>query len=373
MFFNEQLDIQKKEYEKVLKIIWALSNIFSESETPYLYYRIAEKVFCKSFDAEDLSRTDLSVDAKKWVLWIGLKTFLSKNNKSLEKVAEFNSDRSLYVWLEPIRLVGKISELRNARIDFTQKVYSIKSSIYHCIVREKGKFWIYEETMDTINIPKISNVKVNNGSISFNDWKNEYSFLISKSTLTKRFLTSKLIYSFPVEIIKDPLEHLWKLLKENKDISWRNNKIKETIFLPLYWKNHTVSDKSWLNQWNAWWRKRDFNEVYIQVPAVIHKNYSKFFPNRGTYFSLRLPNWKIMVSKICQDWWKALMSKPNKDLWKWLLREVLGLKEWELLTYLRLQLLWIDSIRIDKIDNSNFEINFANIGSYEEFSEWFIL
>ena len=52
---------------------------------------------------------------------------------------------------------------------------------------------------------------------------------------------------------------------------------------------------------------------------------------------------------------------------KWLLRDILGLREGELLTYERLQVIGIDSIRIDKVDNENFKINFVSSGSFEEY------
>jgi len=39
----------------------------------------------------------------------------------------------------------------------------------------------------------------------------------------------------------------------------------------------------------------------------------------------------------------------------------------KLATYEKLQLLGIDSVRIDKISNSEFEINFSKNSSYEEF------
>lgn len=61
------------------------------------------------------------------------------------------------------------------------------------------------------------------------------------------------------------------------------------------------------------------------------------------------------------------MSYSNRELGQWLLRDVLKLKEGELLTYEKFQIIGIDSVRIDKIDNSNFDINFAKIGSYEKF------
>jgi len=129
--------------------------------------------------------------------------------------------------------------------------------------------------------------------------------------------------------------------------------------------------KKWFNLWNASQkeRKRHPNEVYIPIPGEINKNFPKFFPGRETAFSLILPNGKNMKSKVCQDNEKALMSYSNKELGKWILRDVLNLKEGELLTYERLQILGIDSVRIDKIDNKIFEINFSKIGSYDDFKQ----
>lgn len=110
-FFPRQPEQQQAEYKKFLKIAGCLSNLFSDSSVPYLYYRIAEKIFCKSFQAEDLSRSDVSADAKKDKLGIGLKTFLAGNSKTFQKVAEFNSDRILYEKLSAEKLVLKIAEL----------------------------------------------------------------------------------------------------------------------------------------------------------------------------------------------------------------------------------------------------------------------
>jgi hypothetical protein len=82
---------------------------------------------------------------------------------------------------------------------------------------------------------------------------------------------------------------------------------------------------------------------------------------------LKLPNGKIIQSKICQDGGKALMSYSNRELGQWILRDVLRLKEGELVTYEKLQVLGVDSIRIDKINNSTYEINFASSGTYDDF------
>lgn len=367
MFFANQSQNQKQEYEEFLKVVGCLSNLYSDSEVPYLYYRIAEKVFCRAFNAEDLSRSDVSADAKKDNLGIGLKTFLTGNNKSFQKVAEFNSDRSLYANLAPESMVKTISELRNARIQFTENNHGLSQSIYHCVVRDKGKFKIFEEFMDKVDISNINIVKENNKSIIFNDGKNDYSFLISKSTLTKRFVTDTVSYEFDVDILKDPLFELHKLIYKENPLLGINSRIKKTVYLPLYGRNKVVYEKSGLNQWNAKGRARHPNEVYIPIPVDIHKNYPSFFPGRDTQFSLILPNGNTMKSKVCQDNSKALMSSSNRELGQWILRDVLNLKENELLTYNKLQILGIDSIRIDKIDEQEFEINFAKIGSYEYF------
>lgn len=366
MFFSLQTDTQKKEYEHFLKIAGSLSNLFSESSVPYLYYRVAEKVFCRAFWAEDLSRSDVSADAKKWTLWIWLKTFLVWNSNSFQKVAEFNSDKSIYSDLNTDDMIRMIAWLRNERINFTKRTHAMDDAMYHCVVRDMGKFMIYEEPMHSIRIDNIRNVKKNKSSIIFDDWENEYSFLLSKSTLTKRFQTTPIIYEFDVKMLDDPLLELKKLIATLNLWTWES-KILGTIFLPLYWRNHTVFEKSWLNQWNAGWRDRNPNEVYIPIPAEIHNKFPWFLPDRDTSFELKLPDGRIMKSKICQDWGKALMSYSNRELWQWILRDILNLHEGELLTYDKLQVIWVDSVRIDKLSNELFEINFANSGDYENF------
>jgi hypothetical protein len=367
VFFQSQKPKLKKEYEQFLKIAGYLSNLFSESDIPYLYYRVAEKVFCRAFEAEDLSRSDVSADAKKNTMGIGLKTFLMSNNRTFQKIAEFNNDRKRYENLSPENLIREVSKLRNARIQFTENAHALENSIYHCVIRDKGKFLIFEELMDKIDISSIKNVKKRKGSITFDDGKHDYSFLTSKSTLTKRFITKPIVYEFNVEILKDPLLELRKLLEKTSLHFEKESKIKQTIYLPLYGRNQTVSEKSGLNQWNAGGRERHANEIYIPIPAEIHKNFPSFFPSREISFDLKLPNGKTMQSKVCQDGGKALMSHSNRELGQWILRDVLKLKEGELLTYDKLHILGIDSVRIDKIDSSIFEINFARTGSYERF------
>lgn len=47
-----QIDQDKNlNYAESLKIISSLSNLFSESSTPYLHYRVMENLFCQCFGA----------------------------------------------------------------------------------------------------------------------------------------------------------------------------------------------------------------------------------------------------------------------------------------------------------------------------------
>ncbi|CAC9604503.1 hypothetical protein [uncultured Gammaproteobacteria bacterium] len=377
MFLKNQPQDQQHQYQHFLKIVGSLSNLYSDSKTPYLYYRIAEKLFCRAFKADDLSRGDVSADAKKDNIGIGLKTFLAKNNKTFQKVAEFNGDRNSYVNLGNTKLIRKIAELRNTRISFTEHIHQIQSSIYHCILREEGKFKIFESNMDKIDIDNIQDIKKNPNTITFNDDINDYSFSLSKSTLLKRFDSTNfdlVLDEFDINVLKDPLLTLQECFTQNEreSIFLTDAQIEQTIYLPLYGRGMKVFEKSGLNQWNAGGRTRNKSEVYIPIPNAIHNNFPNFFPSRNQSFLLKLPNGGKMKSKICQDGGKALMSHSNKELGKWILRDILDLQEGELLTYEKLALLGIDSVRIDKISNSEFEINFSRIGSYENFKESYL-
>jgi len=208
MFFKYQAENLKQEHIDALSTIGSLSNLFSNSTTPYLYYRVAEKIFCQSFGANDLSRGDIALDASKEHLGIGLKTFLKKNNNTLQKIAEFNKDRELYKDKTPIDMMSIVSNLRNSRVSFAEKLTDVESSIYHCIIREENKFHIFEESMSYIDIENISDIKKKKNSIWFNDGINEYNFNISKSTLLKRFDTNLSIEEFEVSILDDPLDNL---------------------------------------------------------------------------------------------------------------------------------------------------------------------
>ena len=108
MFLKRQEKTNIDYYAKMLKTIGSLSRLFSESNEPYIQYRIAENLFCKSFKADNLSRTDCSADASKDKLGVGIKTFLEKNGATMQKVAEFNSEHGLFNHLKPEEKTLKI-------------------------------------------------------------------------------------------------------------------------------------------------------------------------------------------------------------------------------------------------------------------------
>ncbi|GAF82923.1 unnamed protein product, partial [marine sediment metagenome] len=248
-FYVNQNPESISNYKKYLQLIGSLSQLFSESIIPYLYYRVVEKIFCKTFFADDLSRNDISVDAKKSNIGIGLKTFLMNNSKTFQKVAEFNRDKPLYDLKSAKDKIITISELRNERIEFTEDAFLIEKSLYHCIVRSENKFNIFEEPLQKIDIENIREIKDKNNSIYFNDGMNEYSFLKSKSTLTKRFITTSFIDEIEIKIFNNPFEAL-ELLGEKKLDILKTEKY-ETVYLPLYGGYKKVYKKSGLNQWNA--------------------------------------------------------------------------------------------------------------------------
>lgn len=244
------------------------------------------------------------------------------------------------------------------------------------MVREKEKFILYETPMELIDVGKIGRIKKKtNNTVYFDDEKNEYCFNISKSTLFKKFNVERLV-EFDVPIFDDPYEVLYNLLADKVKISTvketllPKNQVIEKVILPLYSTRggeKTVPERSGLNQWNAKGRARDADEVYIPIPAWIHRLFPNFFPCRDTPFVLKLPDNSTLSAKVCQDNGKALMTNPNKDLGQWLLRKVLRLKEGELLTYSILEKKGIDSIEISKNEDDTYNINFKALGTYEEF------
>ncbi|UAL08372.1 MAG: hypothetical protein KRP56_03775 [Candidatus Methanogranum gryphiswaldense] len=359
-----------REYERLIKSVCLISNLFSENDKPYIDYRLAENMFCRCFGADNLSRSDCSVDARLGDLGVGIKTFLGVGKKpSFQKVAEFNKDSPRFRGMDLTELVGCVSELRNERIDFTKRTYGISDIQYHCLVRDSGCVSIVECPMQQIDIDRISVQGKKHGSsaVAFSDGSNDYFFNTSKSTLYSKFDISRPLLDIDVDIIEDPFDVLLKLL-DNGTGTIGGMSSQECVELPLYSVrngNPYVPEKSGINQWNAGGRARDYDEVYIPVAIRIHREHPGFFPGRDRPFDLRLPDGKTVLSaKICQQNDKALMTNPNSALGEWILRQVLDVSEGELVTYDMLSMLGINCVRVYKNKDLDYSIDFG----YRDFS-----
>lgn len=390
MFFNKQQEKYRREYTDLLSVVGSLSNLFAESSIPYLYYRAAENIFCKAFEAENLSRGDVSADATKNKLGIGLKTFLHKNGRTFQKIAEFNRGAFDYQSLETRDLVETISRQRNERINFTKRAHDLEEMIYHIVTREEGIFSIFEENMDLIDLSNVQGIKEKGNIIQFRDNLHEYKFNKSKSTLEKRFTTLWPLHRFQIQIKKDPYSFLIDATNTQLDLvsetamSYLSKEL-EHVYLPLYsTRDGEVHRSSGLNQWNAGGRTRHQDELYIPIPKWIHGYFEGFFPysldhydearrNGERYtsptFILELPNGKKLFAKVCQENGKALMSNPNRELGNWLLRQVLRIKPQTLASYSMLENVGVDSVIVSKKSSSHFRIDFAALGSYADFED----
>lgn len=378
MFYDRQPEEKKNNYKNMLKIVGSLSRIYSESDEPYLYYRCHENIFCKYFDADNLSREDCSADAKKDNVGVGLKTWVGADN---QKVAEFNRLRTTYQGLPSLEMVKRVSEYRNERIRVTKNLHGINEMIYHIVKRIPNIMQIYECSFDSIDIEHITILedRTNANNIYFTDNNHIYHFNISKSTLYMLFENMDLLDSFEIDILNDPYSYLEGLFENNTEILATvanvivpeiEPKNEERLCLRLYTIDRstgikTVQERSGLNQWNASGRVRDPNEIYIPYPADDRRRSEGFFPSRDTQFNLHLPDGNVITAKVCQEDGKAIMSNPNKVLGKWLLRDVFELPEGTVLTYEMLERFGVDSVIFTKLGELEYKIEFTDIGTYE--------
>lgn len=374
---------QISEYRNLLSASGKLSKLFSDNLIPFLVPRSVENIYCLAFGAENLGRADCSADAALDGVGVGIKTFIHGNGRTLQKIAEFNKDARLYRGLQPRELILKIAELRNERINVTKRMYGLADIIYHCVTRAPGEFQVHELSMDLVDIPNIRHVSMKNkNTITFEDGINSYSFNLTKSTLYKRFLLDTPLYRIPVDILDDPYSFIKNINSSNGLITpetaivseqlnpYVTEQVNPYVILPLFsdrGKQRHVPERSGLNQWNANGRARHHDEVYVPIPKRIHTVFPNFFPPRDQPFTLILPDHSRLDAKVCQDDSKALMTNPNKDLGEWLLRTVFELQPRELLTYEYLEVLGIDSVRVERHDDSTYSIDFCEMGTYDDF------
>lgn len=374
------------EYFNLLELMARLSNLFSDNAIPFLHYRVTENLFCKYYNAENLSRSDTAYDAKTKNFGVGIKTFQLESGTSVEKVAEFNAISSFLKGYKGKELAYQVAKARNERMELGQRLYAIDDGCYHIIGRVKKGLTVFNTDYPLINLNAIHSVNDTGHALQFEDDKDFYSFNYSKSTLFKRFDIPADKIDIPVSVIEDPYELLKKLLitddyegryedlfKLNSAIQKQEEKKsrldfgKSYVILPLFAMKAGVKyvpEKSGLNQWNAGGRERQADEVYIPIPAKINSNFPEFFPEKDTAFTLHLPNGKSISAKPCQQNRKALMSNPNVDLGKWILRDILQLKEGELVTIDILNRMGFDSVVVYKDSPADYRIDVCRTLSY---------
>lgn len=379
------------EYLSFLSLMGSLSNLFAESDIPFIHYRVTENLFCKCFEAENLARFDDSYDAKKWDVGIGIKTFiLPAGGATPQKVAEFDSLSPQLAGLGVEDAARTVAGWRNQRIETADATHAItRHSIYHIIGRMKGMLKLFIVDYDKIQVNALRIINQTAAGFTFTDGLHDYNFNRSKSTLLEKFILppDDKVITVPVEIDRDPFETLRRLLdnplghdvvrveETNDERGIRIEAVRdpqveqESVVLPLFSTRErgAVPLKSGLNQWNADGRPRDPNEVYIPVPARIHVEKPTFFPGRDVSFVLKLPNGSHLSAKMCQDGRKGLMSNPNKALGKWLLRDVLRIPVGRIVTREMLDISGFDSLIIIKESNGVYRLELSREAHYRDY------
>lgn len=186
----------------------SLSRLFSESDTPYLDYRLAENLFCKHFQADNDARACTAYDAHFPTLGVGIKTFALHGGVSTEKIAEFNKIKPQLDALRGKDLAVALGRCRNERMQVSNNAYSLTSVLYHIVGWDENSLIIFNSPYDFVNIDGICDVIDKGVSLRFNDGLNEYIFNRSKSVLMKRFVVPEYRVERPVEILADPLDVL---------------------------------------------------------------------------------------------------------------------------------------------------------------------
>ena len=383
MFYTEMTTVAERSYyRKMLEMIGSLSNLFSESGKPYLVSRATENLFCKCLSAENLSRGDVTADARKGSVGIGIKTWVGSSS---QKIAEFDSLKPTYEHGTDEEIVRKIAQYRNDRIDFTMRAHALTEMVYHCTIRDVGLITVQECPLVRIDLGHIRHISRRKNSISFDDGINEYLFNLSKSTLYKKFSDLVLLESIPVTIIEDPYKYLAERMgyiseaQSPEPVVADNETLIETAVLPLYSTNNTrghyVPPKNNLNMRFASGRPRNEYEIGFPIPKEWWRRHQNFFPGLNHPFRLILPDGTELSAKQCQgDYGKSLMSNPNSALGEWLIDKVLKISPDVVITYELLLKYGVDSVELQKIRDKKtgeiyYKIDFALAGSYERYKE----
>lgn len=393
-------------YKRALKFLGYLSHLFSDSTTPLIVPKAAERLFTLVTSSDDLATQDKSFDAlMENGLAVGIKTFRMAQSSAIsrEKVAELTAQASAGNLnnLSNEEVAVKVSELRNGRVvsDAVELGASVNDAFYHCLIRKPGLALIHEESYPTIDLERIrpldrsgNRAKAfpdqNHGNVWFTDGESDYTFSRAKNVLYKKFDLDKGYTSQPIEMLSVP--NIWELVLKGElaelfegYIQREASVAEDYVVLPLYGSRATdekkVEAKSGINQWNAGGRERSYAEAYIPYPVAAKKGKENFFPPRDEKFRLRLPNGKVVSAKVCQQGSKAIMTDPNHDLVDWLFPVIDGsleksharFGERSPYTYSDLLRIGKDAVKFVKEEGKDwhYRMEMAPIGSYERFLE----
>ena len=414
---------QREEYIHFLKVYGALSNLFRQKQgdmIPYLDSKFQETIFARVFQAQnvDIGNTPhdiLSVFGNLRV-GIGLKTWMH-SKPSYQKVMQLKSYKSeIDAALRtdnPLHIATTISMIKNDRMqsDYCRLGLTNGHNIYHYVTRDYGKFVIQETSYPLIDLNNLGEFERTTTSFSWSDGLKRYKYTYGDSQIFQYFgmdePETEVVEEFGVDIIDDPFEFLLNSYKSvNFSVQEEDTMVREA-FLPLYsYRTKEVEEKSGLNAWNAASKSKGSNtlrpvrEIYVPIPKEFHKKCPDFFTDnifkfekqqkadvdagkekQDLRFHIVLPNGKEIPGLISQSGMKGFQSgsRTEKDengvyfgqgaLGEWLLVEVLGLKERTLVTRKWLEKKGTDSIRLwhKDGDRSKIYIDFAPIGSFEEF------
>lgn len=416
---------ERAEYIKFLQVYGALTNLFRQKQgdlIPYLDSKFQETIYSKVFHSEnvDIGNTPhdiLSIFGKDRI-GIGLKTWMH-SKPSYQKVMQlkrYKNDIDPFFEKSNEELALKLSEIKNERmiVDYNRLGLSKDGNIYHYVTRDSGKFIIQETLYPLIDTNNLRDFKRTPTAFQWSDGHKDYKFTYGDSQIWQHFDSNKkdtlILNQFDVNIIDDPFEFLLKAYFNFFDEFKSNSKSDDIveIYLPLYsYKTKEVEEKSGLNSWNSAPKARGsstlrpLNEIYIPIPRELHKKHPDFFCHNifsvekqqkeyigdkknkpQVRFHLKLPNGKLIPALVGQDRMKSLQSgslterdpQTNKlygqsALGQWLLVDVLGLNERQLVTRSWLQKKGTDSLRLwrSRDDYSIINIDFAPIGSFEAF------
>lgn len=276
-------------------------------------------------------------------------------------------------------LALKLSEIKNDRMlaDYNRLGLSQDKNIYHYVTRDAGKFVIQETLYPLVDTNNLRNFNRTDTSFQWSDRHKDYKFSYSDSQIWQHFDSNKkdtlILNQFDVDIIDDPFEfllHSYFSFIDDFSKQTASDDIVE-VYLPLYsYRSKEVEEKSGLNSWNAASKSkgssilRPLNEVYIPIPREFHNKYPDFFcpdifeiarkqknfvgdkiDKPQVRFHLKLPNGKTIPALVGQDRMKSLQSGSLTErdpethklygqsaLGQWLLVDVLGLKDRQLVT-----------------------------------------